>query len=257
MDLETYLSKIRNNRYIPTPEANAIYTGGNSGDFLQVGVDTLRSLIRFASVTPASKVLEIGSGMGRIALPLTQWLEGEGEYTGVEIVKDGIAWCQENISTRYERFRFVHLDIHNEFYNPKGKKKIEDLPLPGKHFDAAIFCSVFTHLVESDVKAYLRLLKKHMKDGGLLWGTWFIMDEEAKGLVAKGKSTLQFILGEEKVFFLDAARKSTSAIAYDPDFVRDLLQAEGFVIEHFDKGRWCQRDIPWGGYQELIVARLT
>jgi SAM-dependent methyltransferase len=256
MDLETYFSKIKSNRFIPTPEGSAIYTGGNSGDFLQIGVDTLRSLIRFANVNAGSKVLEIGSGIGRIALPLTQWLEGEGEYVGVEIVKDGVAWCQKNISASYERFRFVHLDIYNEFYNPHGKKKIEDLPLPEKHFDAAIFCSVFTHLVEGDVKAYFRLLKKHMKDGGLLWGTWFIMDEEARRLVKDGKSSLKFILDEQKTFFLDAKRKSTVAVAYDPDYIRELLQVEGFVIEHLDKGLWCERDIPWGGYQDLIVARL-
>ncbi|MEJ0048394.1 MAG: class I SAM-dependent methyltransferase [Rhodospirillales bacterium] len=168
-----------------------------------------------------------------------------------------MAWCQKNIGARYDRFRFLHLDIYNEYYNPRGKKRIEDLSLPEKHFDTAIFCSVFTHLIDSDVDAYLKLLSKHMASGGLLWGTWFIMDEEARRLVREGKSTLKFILDDSKTFFLDAERKSTVAVAYDPDYVRQLLQSHGFAIEHLDKGLWCQRDLPWGGYQDLIVARLA
>ncbi len=258
MDLEAYLSKIRNNRFIPTPGDKEIYTGGKSDDFLQIGVDTLRSLIRHANVNPASKILEIGSGMGRIALPLTQWLEGEGEYVGVEIVKDGVAGMVPEKHRRAIRSFPFPAPRHLQRILQSARKKEDRRPVAAeKHFDTAIFCSVFTHLIDSDVDAYLKLLSKHMASGGLLWGTWFIMDEEARRLVREGKSTLKFILDDSKTFFLDAERKSTVAVAYDPDYVRQLLQSHGFAIEHLDKGLWCQRDLPWGGYQDLIVARLA
>ena len=257
MDLEQYLDKIKNNRFIPTPPNEKIFVGGSIADFRQVGVDTLRSLITVGHVAPTSKVLEIGSGIGRVALPLTQWLQGEGRFVGTDIVKDGVAWCKENISVHYENFQFLHMDIYNEFYNPLGREKVEDLPLPAKHFDVAVFNSVFTHLIAGDTETYLKLVRRHLVDGGTLWGSWFIMDDEARRLVRDGKTTLKFILGDGKTFHLDTAGKSTAAVAYDFGYMNELFAANGFKIESLDLGKWCERDVKYGGYQDLIVARLA
>jgi SAM-dependent methyltransferase len=257
MDFETYLRKIRDNRFLPVPASEKIYTGGDAGNFLQVGIDTLRSLVTFGKVTPSSRVLEIGSGIGRVALPLTQWLEGEGEYTGVEIVKDGVDWCAQNIGAHYPRFRFLHLDIYNEYYNPNGTQKIGDLPLPAGHFDIAVFCSVFTHLVADDTAAYLKLLARTLKPGGLVWGTWFMMDDEARALVLEGKTTLKFNIDGEQTFFLDAERKSTLAVAYERPCIERLFADHGFTVDFVDTGLWCARDKAAGGYQDLVIARLA
>ena len=67
----------------------------------------------------------------------------------------------------------------------------------------------------------------------------------------------EYICLSDKNFFLDAAGKSTLAVAYDIDYMNELFKSNGFEIERMDKGLWCQRNIPWGGYQDLVVARLT
>ena len=41
---------------------------------------------------PDHKVLEIGCGIGRMAVPLTQYLS-TGTYDGIDVVADGINWC--------------------------------------------------------------------------------------------------------------------------------------------------------------------
>lgn len=259
MDLEMYLDKIKRNRFIPTPPDEKIFVGGSIVDFRQVGIDTLRSLIMFGHVTPTSKILEIGSGIGRVALPLTQWLGDEGRYVGTDIVKHGVEWCNENISSRYENFQFLHMDIYNEYYNPLGRERVEDLPLPPKYFDVAVFNSVFTHLTADDTETYIKLVRKHLVDSGILWGSWFLMDDESRRLVHDGKSSLKFILddGKRKTFHLDKKGKSTAAVAYDFNYIKELFAANGFSIEKLDKGKWCERSIEYGGYQDLIVGKLT
>lgn len=257
MELDAYLEKIKTNRFIPMPPDEQIFVGGSGADFRQIGVDTLRSLIKIGHVTPDSKVLEIGSGIGRVALPLTQWLGTEGRYVGTDIVKHGVDWCKDNISSRYERFQFLLMDIYNEYYNPQGTQQIGDLPFEAGYFDVAVFNSVFTHLVAGDTEAYLRLARKHLGKNGTLWGTWFIMDAEARDLVRMGRSSLPFILTGGTTFHLDERGVSTAAVAYNYDYLMSLFASNSFVIEKLEMGKWCDRGIEFGGYQDLIVARLA
>jgi SAM-dependent methyltransferase len=257
MDLKQYLERVKNNRFIPMPPKEKIFVGGSDADFRQIGVDTLGSLIDVGHVRPDSKVLEIGSGIGRVALPLTQWLDSAGQYVGTDIVQFGVDWCNENISSRYENFRFICMDIYNEYYNPQGRERIGDLPLEAGYFDVAVFNSVFTHLVADDTIAYLKLVAKHLAKGGILWGTWFIMDAEARALTRDNRSSLKFIQRNGNTFHLDEDGVSTAAVAYDIDYVREALSTAGFEIERLDLGKWCDRTTEFGGYQDLIVARLV
>lgn len=122
-DLESRLTKIVGDTSLPTPPSEEIYTGGSSDNFRQIGVRILRSLIRYG-LEPDHNVLEIGSGIGRIAIPLTQWLDEDGRYTGVEIVKRGVDWCKQHIFGKYPNFEFIYLDIKNNFLQPFRRSKL-------------------------------------------------------------------------------------------------------------------------------------
>ena len=52
-------------------------------------------------------------------------LDHEGSYAGFDIVRVGITWAQKNIASRFPNFSFVHADIFNKHYNPKGKTVFE------------------------------------------------------------------------------------------------------------------------------------
>ena len=58
------------------------------------------------------RVLDIGCGVGRIAIPLTGYLGGGGQYDGFDVVPGGIAWCEKNISIPFPHFRFELADIY-------------------------------------------------------------------------------------------------------------------------------------------------
>tara|TARA_B110000093_G_scaffold162829_1_gene185185 strand:+ start:628 stop:792 length:165 start_codon:yes stop_codon:yes gene_type:complete len=54
-----------------------------------------------------------------MALPLTGFLSAEGNYTGLEIVKTSVDWC-EQVYVAHENFTFHHADVFNSYYNPEG-----------------------------------------------------------------------------------------------------------------------------------------
>ena len=105
LDIEAYFSLVERNAFIPEPPKQRIYTG--DADFRKIGCGIVKALIRNVDLQPHSAVLDIGSGVGRVALPLTQWLDSAGRYVGVEIVTEGVSWCIENISAKYPNFYFI------------------------------------------------------------------------------------------------------------------------------------------------------
>jgi len=256
MDLTKYLRKILLNKYLPVPSDTEIFTGGDAQNFLHIGVAVLADLIQNAGLRENSRVIEIGSGIGRVAIPMTQWLEG-GHYTGFEIVPAGVEWCRRHVSSKYPNFQFEHIDVYNECYNPTGSKNLQDFALHASfaQYDVAVFCSVFTHLIAIDAETYLSLMAKHVAQGGYLWSTWFLMDSEARDSVKAGKTSLSFILRDEKTFHLDEKGVGTAAVAFDADYLRSLFWENGFSIELEQKGIWCERGVNNGGYQDTFVGR--
>jgi hypothetical protein len=61
------------------------------GDFEAIGRNFAGYLTRFAGLTSSSIVLDVGCGVGRIALPLTRMLRPPGQYEGFDIAPDAIA----------------------------------------------------------------------------------------------------------------------------------------------------------------------
>ena len=72
-----------------------------SGDYERVGAVFLDYFIKLGGLEPRHRVLDIGCGVGRMAVPLTGYLSNEGSYEGVDIVPEGIEWCTNNLSTRF------------------------------------------------------------------------------------------------------------------------------------------------------------
>lgn len=75
-------------------------------------------------------MLDVGCGSGRMALPLTGYLNREGRYAGFDVSREAIAWCTENISGSHPNFEFTAVDIQNGAYNPTGKYESSDFRFP-------------------------------------------------------------------------------------------------------------------------------
>jgi SAM-dependent methyltransferase len=240
---------------LPTGE---IFIGGDITDFVRNGVDIAHALVRDAGLHAGSRVLEIGSGQGRPAIPLTRALT-TGSYDGIDIVLDAVDWCKANITTRHPNFRFHHYDIHNEFYNPTGKGTVATTPLPfaDDTFDIVFLSSVMTHLNTEDVLAYLPEIRRVLKPGGRLWATWFVVDAGMDDAVLDGRSKVPLGWTDGSGAYYTDANRNTLAVAFREPLIRAMHAMNKLRITYLQRGEWCERAKIDGGFQDVIVAEKT
>lgn len=82
------------------PPKALIYTG--RGDYENQGKFWFDFFKTHTNLTPNSNFLDIGSGVGRIAVPMIPFLKGG--YEGFDVVKQGVEWCERKITARYPNF---------------------------------------------------------------------------------------------------------------------------------------------------------
>src|SRR5689334_15882468 len=115
------------------PPRRMMNVGSNQftrSDFLAIGEELFDYLVRVGGLKPDDKVLDVGCGLGRMAILLTRYLSNQGSYDGFDIQEEGIEWCSERITPRFPNFHFKHADLHNAFYNPKGTYQPHEYRFP-------------------------------------------------------------------------------------------------------------------------------
>ncbi|MCL4115689.1 UNVERIFIED_CONTAM: hypothetical protein GTU68_042769 [Idotea baltica] len=202
------------------------------------------------------QVLDIGCGVGRIAIPLTQFLSMQGSYDGFDIVPDAIRWCQKEVTDRYPNFRFEVANIYNKNYHPTGKIKGSEYQFnfPNTTFDLAIATSLFTHLLPADLVNYVSEAARVLKKDGRCLFTFYLWNSEAQELAEAGKAKVAFPF-EFDVYRSKDAKWREEGIAYHEGYVRDVLSSAGFEIEgEIQYGAWSGRK-EYLSHQDIIVLR--
>ncbi|MFC1884905.1 class I SAM-dependent methyltransferase [Thermodesulfobacteriota bacterium] len=223
--------------------------------FKQVGQEFRGYFIELANLQPNNRVLDVGCGIGRMAIPLTNYLSQKGEYWGFDIGKKGIEWCQNHISTKFSNFHFQHCDVYNKHYNPRGRVPAQNFqfPLEENFFDFVFLTSVFTHMLPSDLDNYAGEISRVLKTKGKCLITFFLLNEESETLVRSGDSSLDFRYKVEGCLTIKRKDPET-AIAYDEKFINGLFEKYRLkIVQPVYYGSWCNRD-SFLSYQDLIIA---
>ncbi len=225
------------------------------GDFFATGREFLDLFTELAGLEPTDRVLDIGCGIGRMAIPLTGCLDG-GSYAGFDVGRAMIRWCRRNITPRHPEFEFEWAPIHNAKYNPFGTLSATEFrfPHPDSSFDFAFATSLFTHLVRDEVRHYLAETARVLKPGGSCLLTFFLLTPQAEAEIAAGRAALSFIHPVEGGATTDPGQPE-EAIAFEVDEVRAMLDGAGLaVVEPIHFGRWANE--PGGAsYQDIVIAR--
>ena len=225
------------------------------GDFKKIGENFLRYFIELGALKPNDRVLDVGCGIGRMAIPLTKYLNQMGSYEGFDIILDEINWCKENISTKYPNFHFQLADIFNKNYNPKGKLNANGYKFPyeDESFDFVFLTSVFTHMLPKDVDHYLSEIARVIKRNKRCLLTFFLLNKESYKLINIKKSSLNFKYEFGNYKTIDPNIPEI-AISYDESFIIDLIKKNGLkIIKPIYYGSWCGRE-DFLSFQDIIIV---
>lgn len=236
------------------PPASLMFVG--LGDFVAIGREFRSYFVELAGLRPEHRVLDVGCGIGRMAIPLTEHLSAEGGYWGFDIVEKGIAWCKSRITPRFPNFRFQHSDVYNRHYNPGGRVLARDyrFPFDDGFFDFVFLTSVFTHVLPVDLENYLREMARVLKPGGRCFATLFLLQEESLALLRAGRSRMDFAIEVAPGCLTISADDPETAIAYDEARVLALLERNGLRMRpplHY--GAWCGRERHLS-FQDIVIA---
>jgi len=237
------------------PPRGRIFIG--SGDFVKAGEDIKEQLIQLAGLQPGSRVLDVGCGIGRVAVPLTAYLDEKGSYEGFDIVKSAISWCDKKIHSFFPNFRFTHMDLKNDLYNLGTQREAKDFVFPygDEEFDLVFLTSVFTHMVLADVENYLEQIHRVLKPGGSCFATFFLINGEAKKLMKqKGNFMFNTQLDHHYLFH---ARVKEANVAYDEDYlIKKMISSRGFKMEQVHYGFWPGRPkSDLSNFQDICIFR--
>ena len=236
------------------PPKGIAHVGG--GDFRKIGERYLSRFVKFGGLRPDERVLDIGCGVGRMAVPLTRYLNSEGSYEGFDIVPKEIEWCQRSITPRFPNFRFQVADLRNREYNPQGSAdaSVYEFPYGNASFDFAILTSVFTHLLPEEINNYLDEISRVLRPGGRCFATFFLLNEESLRLIGEGRNTISFDHNFGSCRVRDK-RTPETAVAYEEPYVRDLYELHGLRIEEPVRyGSWSGLQGGEGYYQDILIA---
>ena len=225
-------------------------------DFLNTGRHFVDKLTQDAGLTTDTRLLDLGSGCGRIAIPLTNIIRQSGRYVGLEAQRLLVLWCQRHITQAYPNFEFLHCDLYNRLYNPRGALKAEDLTFPFEQnqFNLVVATSLFTHLEPEAARNYIRESSRVLEPGGSMFATFFLLENGTRSV--DGGLDFRHSYDEGgSVRVIDPAIPE-SAVAYSTEWLLPVFQAYGLRLAPAVRlGSWTGRQPGYSGQDVLIMKK--
>ena len=237
-----------------TPPARFNFVG--SPEFVETGKLYHDAILKYCSLERDERLLDIGCGIGRVAIHFMDYLDSGGGYEGFDIVKKGITWCRHKISKKYPNFIFKFVNLYNKEYNPKGVISATDFkfPYPDNSFDVVFATSVFTHMLPEACINYLNEIHRVLRQGkGRALISAFVLDDESKKQMGNGEFNFKKV---DDRYGVIVAENPEAAIAFEETYLRRIIEQAGLKIAdpiHF--GSWSTRDAEIHGQDILILKK--
>ena len=166
-------------------------------------------------------IFDFGCGCGRVArLLLQQKQPPVRRYVGIDVHRQMIEWCANNLSPVAPYFKFYHHDVWSPGYGRGNSPKLaEPFPVEDNAFSLFIANSVFTHVYKEQAEYYLCELSRILKPQGIAMTSWFFFDNES----------FPFQRGGVPCLFTSEI-DTTSAVIYDRRWFISMLRRCGLAV---------------------------
>ncbi|MBV0891989.1 methyltransferase domain-containing protein [Paracoccus sp. Z118] len=220
------------------------FAGG--GNFREIGEQQVDLLVSRARLSAEDRVMDVGCGIGRLALPLARRFPSL-DYSGFDIVRYGVSWTRKTLREK-PNFKLTHVDIRNSFYNPFGRVPAEQFVFPqtSDSLDLVFATSVFTHLTEASARNYLKEIGRCLSQGGRVYLTAFIVDDQAHSRAAFKFSNR---IG---LAYVASRSEPEMAVGYDIVGLQRMAHDAGLSICEIFRGSW-RGDIVAHDFQDAIL----
>ena len=226
-----------------------------SGDFQRSGAGLLGDLIVFGGLRPTDRVLDIGCGVGRVALPLAVHLDAAGGYVGFDISRRAVVGCRKRFARLRADFVFVWLDIRNGDYNAAGAIAETEVRFPcdDASIDLAFAASVFSHVRIETVSRYLIEAARVLKPGGRFLFTAYTLTPARREAIRRRQTRLTLVEWRDGSMVMDP-RSPERAIAHDAEALANAINAAGMrPAGPWRRGDWAPEG-ELGGWQDIWVV---
>jgi SAM-dependent methyltransferase len=191
-------------------------------DFIRSAEREADRLVRDFGLAAESRLLDVGCGPGRLAVGILRRVGEIAVYRGVDVDSVAIRWCERHIARDHPSFRFELLDVANPRYNPRGGAAAR-LPFDDASFDVVYLYSVFSHMLDGDVRAYLREFGRLLAPGGRVFLTAFVEEGVAP-------------VEENPPGYRRAWSGPLHCVRYDREYFERLVAEAGLRVERFVHG---------------------
>lgn len=241
------------------PPAEMLFDGTQKcEEFVETGDNFVRAyLIDRGRLLPHERILDIGSGNGQKARPLTRFLAANGSYVGIDVVASGINWCRENYRARFPNFSFDLIDVKSSHYNPDGKVSDDKvrLPYPDGNFDMVLLSSVFTHMEPAGAANYIAEIARVLKPGGRCVATFSFVNKESILRALQGLLPATTLPHRYATHWIADKESPTTWVALSENFVRDEFANANLRICEVTYGSWTGAPDMFGAAQDVIIAK--
>ncbi len=189
----------------------------NHSFFVNIGTSFWHEFFAKGYANANSAIVEIGCGCGRIANPLNQDYF-QGTYLGIDIDAEMIAYCQSHFPA--DRFTF-RLSPHRSSVYGAANATPEDARSfvigDANSKDFIFSTSLFTHLLEEELRFYMRESFRALRPNGRIFMSFFCLDYIQKG----GRWTFTHQVGQAHV---ENAKYPEAAIAYTAQYMAQIAR---------------------------------
>ena len=205
-----------------------LLTGGGPDTFEVISDVHMRNLDREHPIRPGLRVLELGCGIGRDAIPLAERIGPGGTYLGIDIIRDSVEWCTRNVTAKYPNARFHYDDVKDSLHNPGGTAHFESVchPTSDASIDLIVAQSVFSHMLRPELTHYLREFARVLVPGGTVYATFFRVTPEILESARQTNLTPWDLRFEHDLgggCYVNELEHLTGAVAYTEPTIRAMV----------------------------------